>query len=189
MCRVIYTRELSKTIIHHSQADSVPGLAAVRLLFTHRMLWGLFFHVGFSCLFCWGLSDLRASIRSCKSKGWDLSVLFCLSSEGGEWRGGGEREDQIRIKKWVARWLQKLWQLGVTVWRCDHLWVSIISVVRPSNTPQCWRDELSPANHLLLSSPRHLSCPSKQGFYSQLNISTENLIRICKSLLRGECNN
>ena len=61
-----------------------------------------------------------------------------------------------------------------------------MGVVRPHSAGEmspAWREA---ASHLVLSPPPFLS---QQGFYSQLNISTENLIRICKSLGRGECNN
>ena len=72
--------------------------------------------------------------------------------------------------------------------------VSIISVVTPHRED---RDELpplstghlvSPGQPALSHSRSHLSC-LRQGFYSQLNISTENLIRICKSLPHDQFNN
>jgi len=99
-----------------------------------------------------------------------------------------EREDQIRIENMNGAVTSEA--VSVTTLECQLS----IGVVRPANTPQCWRDELCLESFskpsAALQSPLSQSHPAtflvRPGFYSQLNISTENLIRICKTLGRVE---
>ena len=187
MQRVIYTRELSKTIIHHSQPDIVPSMVRVVLGYSSNALgafipcW-VFMFVLFRVVFIWRhqLGAVKAKVEASF-----YSSVFVVRAE----RGERIKSELIKLKnEWCGdfRGLEAVVAAGAAVWPpwSVNYWCC--------KTPQCRRDEpclersSQPSGALLLSPPPFLS---QQGFYSQLNISTENLIRICKSLGRGECNN
>ena len=180
MCRVIYTRKLSKTIIHqHSQPDIVPSPELLGL--PVECSGGFYSMLGFDVCFVGYWIDLKASITCSKGKGW--GSLLSLKRERER-----ERGDQIRIENMNGAVTSEA--VSVTTLECQLS----IGVVRPANTPQCWRDELCLVSFsqpsAALQSPLSQSHPAtflvRSGFYSQLNISTENLIRICKTLGRVE---